>query len=100
MICRKFSTIILPLAALAAPVHAAPETVTPAQAACDEQAGEFHRAGGVASCLIDGIVYSTIEPASRAAKPCLESSPTQSAAVPLTLEIAAAAVIAPTPRHC
>jgi hypothetical protein len=71
----QFSAIVLPLAALAAPVHAAPETVTPAQAACDEQAGEFHRESGVAYCLVDGIVFSFAEPAASVPKPCVHRSP-------------------------
>jgi hypothetical protein len=69
------SAVVLPLAALAAPTHAAPETVTPAQAACDEQAGEFHREGGVAYCLVDGIVFSFAERAASAPKRCVHRSP-------------------------
>jgi hypothetical protein len=96
----KFSPIVLPLAALAPPVYSAPETVTATQAACDEQAGEFQRSGGVASCIIDGVVYWVIERAPREVKPCLERSQKRSGAVPLTPKSATLAVRAATPGHC
>jgi len=44
----QVSAILVPFAMLVSPARAAPQTITPAQAACDEQAGDFHRENGVA----------------------------------------------------
>ena len=44
----RFSALLLPIAMLVSPARAAPRTITAAQAACDEQAGDFHREEGMA----------------------------------------------------
>ena len=66
----QFSAILLPIAMFASPARAAPQTITAALAACDEQAGDFHREEGMAYCLVDGIVYATAETRAPALKSC------------------------------
>jgi len=82
----QVSAILVPFAMLVSPARAAPQTITPAQAACDEQAGDFHRENGVAYCLVNGIAYSTPE----ARAPTLTSCSLPSAK-PTKLEIARSA---------
>ena len=66
----RFSALLLPIAMLVSPARAAPRTITAAQAACDEQAGDFYREEGMAYCLVDGIVYATAETRAPALKSC------------------------------
>lgn len=66
----QVSVVLIPFAMLASPARAAPQTITAAQAACDEQAGDFYRENGVAYCLVDGIAYSTLEARAPALTSC------------------------------
>jgi len=94
----QFSAILLPIAMFASPARAAPQTITAALAACDEQAGDFHREEGMAYCLVDGIVYSTVETRAPTLKSCsLRSAKTTE---PNIARSAGVAVVARPAGHC
>jgi len=59
-LARPSGGLILAILAGAA-VAAVPKVPSPAEAACDEQLGEFHREGNQSYCDVNGVVFQTRE---------------------------------------